>query len=105
MSQKEYFLLPTYRKKVVHIKSFDEKCYSLLARIPRGKVTTYKEIAEAMQSRAFRAVGQAMKRNPDAPIVPCHRVVSSSGRLGGYAFGLKRKIAILEEEGIKIKNG
>ncbi len=86
-------------------KSFSEKCYSILRKVPKGKVTTYKEIAIALGSKAYRAVGNAMNKNPYAPEVPCHRVVSSDGKLGGFAFGTKKKIALLESEGVKVING
>ena len=64
--------------------TFSEKVYSLCRKIPLGKVTTYKEIATALNTEAYRAVGQALKCNPYAPQVPCHRVVSSNGSLGGF---------------------
>jgi len=52
------------------MKPFAEKAYDLLRRVPEGRVTTYKEIAHALGTRAYRGVGQAMKRNPYAPAVP-----------------------------------
>lgn len=87
---------------------FSEKCYLLLGKVPRGKVTTYKEIAIALKSGAYRAVGRAMKNNPYAPDVPCHRVICSDGRIGGY-MGKRRKnilekINLLEGEGFEIKD-
>ncbi len=85
--------------------SFDEKVWKALKKIPKGKVATYKQIAGLAGSpNAFRAVGNACNKNPHAPMTPCHRVVSSSGSLGGYAGGLKKKIKLLESEGIRIKN-
>src|SRR3989338_4885046 len=85
--------------------NFNEKVYSKLKLIPEGKVTTYKEIAKAIGNpKAFRAAGNACNKNPEAPRVPCHRVVSSNGSIGGYAFGLKKKIALLKKEGIEFKN-
>ncbi len=85
--------------------SFDEKVSRLLCRIPRGRVTTYKQIAIALgRPNAARAVGNACSRNPNAPSVPCHRVVRSNGSLGGYAKGAKKKKALLRAEGIIIKN-
>lgn len=84
---------------------FSERCYALLRTVPRGKVTTYQELAHALGTKAYRAVGMVMNRNPNAPEVPCHRVVSSSGELGGYALGAARKTALLEEEGITVRNG
>jgi O-6-methylguanine DNA methyltransferase len=77
-----------------------EKVYALLLEIPRGRVTTYGEIARALDSRAYRAIGAILNRNPNAPRVPCHRVVMSDGSLGGYAFGVQRKRELLIEEGL-----
>ena len=82
-----------------------QKLYELLSVIPKGKVTTYKELAKKLKTKGYRAVGQIVGRNPNAPKVPCHRVVRSDGDLGGYAFGIKKKIALLESEGVKIKAG
>jgi len=84
--------------------TFNESCYALLKRVPKGKVTTYKALASALGTKAYRAVGNAMNKNPSAPIVPCHRVINANGALGGYAYGLKKKILLLESEGIKIQN-
>ena len=91
--------------KKVAKESFSERCYTLLSKVPAGSVTTYGELARALKTRAFRAVGQAMNKNPHAPKVPCHRVVCSDGKLGGYAFGTKKKIAMLSQEGVRVVNG
>lgn len=85
--------------------SFNEKCYAILKKVPRGKVTTYKEIAEALNCKAYRAVGNAMRRNPYAPHVPCHRVVKTNGKIGRFAFGVNEKIKMLKKEGIEINGG
>jgi methylated-DNA-[protein]-cysteine S-methyltransferase len=85
--------------------SFCERCYGLLRRVPSGRVTTYGEIARALGSRGFRAVGMAMNKNPYAPEVPCHRVVCSDGKIGGFAGGTKRKVEMLREEGVEIVDG
>jgi len=85
--------------------NFSERCYKALKRVPRGKVTTYRELARSVGTKAYRAVGQVMKRNPNAPKVPCHRVVKSDGKIGGYAKGSKTKERMLKREGIKIVNG
>ena len=87
------------------MKSFDEQCYELLRTVPKGRITTYKALANALGTRAYRAVGGAMNRNPDIPKTPCHRVVASDGSMGGYASGVDHKIQLLEKEGIIIKNG
>ena len=83
---------------------FDEKVWALLKSIPRGKVASYKEIAKALNTKAYRAVGNACGRNPYAPIVPCHRVVNSSGSLGGFSGDINHKIKLLEKEGVNVKN-
>ena len=83
---------------------FQNSVYELCKKVPKGKVTTYKAIAEAMGTKAYRAVGQALNKNPYAPKVPCHRVVNSQGHLHGFASGLRKKASLLKDEGIKIKN-
>ena len=84
--------------------TFNQRCYTALKRVPAGKITTYRDLARAIGSRAYRAVGQAMAKNPYAPKVPCHRVIRSDGHLGGYAYGLPAKIKLLAKEGISVKN-
>ena len=86
------------------MKNFNERCYLILRKVPKGKVTTYKEIAKSLNSKAYRAVGNAMNKNPYAPKVPCHRVVKSDGKVGGFASDTKKKIKMLKEEGIEISN-
>ncbi|MEM5777394.1 MAG: MGMT family protein [Candidatus Aenigmatarchaeota archaeon] len=78
--------------------------WSLIKKIPKGKVTTYKEIAKALDTKAYRAVGNACNKNPYKD-VPCHRVIKSNGEVGGFARGKDEKISLLEQEGIKIVNG
>ncbi|OGF24175.1 hypothetical protein A3H09_02525 [Candidatus Falkowbacteria bacterium RIFCSPLOWO2_12_FULL_45_13] len=85
---------------------FNHKVWLALKLIPRGHITTYKEIAKYLgRSKAVRAVGQACGENPDAPAAPCHRVIKSDGSLCGYAGGVKKKIELLEKEGVKVKLG
>ena len=86
--------------------NFNERVWQLLSRIPRGKVTTYKIIAHKLGTRAYRAVGMACARNPNAPKVPCHRVVNSNGEVGNYSGngGVKRKTLLLQKEGISIND-
>lgn len=85
--------------------NFNERCYKLLSTVPAGKVTTYKALAQALGTNAFRAVGNAMNRNPyPRDIVPCHRVVNTDGRIGGYAGSPGEKIKRLKEEGVEIKD-
>lgn len=118
---KDYCYLP-FMKKI----SFNESCYALLRKVPSGKVTTYQELTRAMKTKAYRAVGNAMHRNPYgflcpvkstnakdfpvnknpyAPEVPCHRVVRSDGDIGGFAFGSNKKIKMLRSEGVEIVDG
>lgn len=87
------------------MKSFREKVYKITSRIPRGKVATYKQVAQlAGNPKAFRAVGFFMKTNPNAPLVPCHRVVGSDGKLTGYsAGGISVKKKMLLKEGVIFK--
>ena len=78
---------------------FQEKVYRVVKKIPRGKVLTYKEVAEKIgQPRAFRAVGRVLSKNKD-PKVPCHRVIRSDGKVGGYREGAEKKKALLKKEG------
>ena len=84
--------------------SFSEQVYALTSLIPQGKVTTYKLLAQALHCKAYRAVGQALSKNPYAPLVPCHRIVLSDGRLGGFAFGKGKKQFLLEQEGVFVKD-
>jgi methylated-DNA-[protein]-cysteine S-methyltransferase len=71
-----------------------------LARVPYGQLTTYGALAaKAGRPRAARAVGTIMNRNPVPIVLPCHRVVGSTGALTGYGGGLERKRALLELEG------
>ena len=78
---------------------FELKVYKAVLTIPLGEVRTYKWVArKAGSPRACRAVGQALKRNPWPLIVPCHRVIASKGALGGFAWGVKRKKALLDLE-------
>ena len=118
------------------VTEFQKKVYEIVKKIPRGKVTTYKAIAEKLKTSP-RAVGQALKRNPYSYnscdfrritlkkslhrnrkgslqkkplrclLVPCHRVICSNMKIGGYAGNnpenIKKKIKLLKKEGVKIK--
>ena len=82
------------------LTDFQRLVYGAVCRIPRGHTRSYRWVAERIgRPRAARAVGQALRRNPFAPIVPCHRVVRSDGALGGYARGSARKRRLLQQEG------
>ena len=84
--------------------NFAQKVYLITKKIPKGKVSTYKVIAEKLGTKAYRAVGSALNKNRDKN-VPCHRVIKSDGSVGGFARGTKEKIRLLRKEGIKIKGG
>ena len=86
-----------------------EKVYQLCREIPRGNISTYRDIGEKLEIKSYRAVGQALKRNPNPILIPCHRVVSSSGKIGGFkgktsGEEIKEKIKLLEKEGIEVKD-
>lgn len=88
------------------ISGFANQLYTLLKKVPKGRVTTYGALAKAAgRPRASRAVGNTLNANPFAPQVPCHRVVRSNGEVGGFASGTDKKIRILKNEGVAVKNG
>lgn len=87
------------------ITSFRQKISEIVKKIPPGKVLSYKEVARlAGFPKSWRAVGNILNKNRDKKI-PCHRVIRSNGKIGGYKDGKKKKIALLKKEGILIKNG
>jgi methylated-DNA-[protein]-cysteine S-methyltransferase len=87
------------------ISKFAQQVYELTKKIPRGRVATYRSIAQALQQPgASRAVGNALNKNPYAPQVPCHRVIRSDGSVGGFASGPQKKIRLLKREGLVIKH-
>jgi len=83
------------------VTSFQKKVYSIVRKIPKGKTTTYKQIAIKLKTSP-RAVGQALKKNRDYKNIPCHRVIKSDGSLGGYNRGIKKKRKLLNKESVKI---
>jgi methylated-DNA-[protein]-cysteine S-methyltransferase len=89
---------------------FEERVWKLMESIPEGRVTTYGLIAKKLNTRAYRAVGNACRRNPYAPRVPCHRVVRSDGSIGGFSgktsgMSVEKKIRMLREEGVEVRDG
>lgn len=85
---------------------FERKVLVATFKIPKGKMSTYKRIAEKVgRPRAYRAVATALRKNPLHPIVPCHRVVRSDGRFGGEEKRAETRRELLEKEGIPVKNG
>ena len=85
---------------------FQLKVWKYLSKIPRGKVKTYKEIAIYLKKpNSARAIANACSKNPYAPSIPCHRVIRSDGKLGGYSGfgGVKMKKKLLKKEGYLLK--
>lgn len=82
--------------------SFRERVFKVVKKIPKGKALTYKQVTNlAGHPKSWRAVGNILNKNKD-PKIPCHRVIKSNGRIGGYRYGTKRKITLLKKEGIII---
>jgi methylated-DNA-[protein]-cysteine S-methyltransferase len=92
------------------IAAFDSRVYAVLRQVPPGRVTTYGALARAVGCGSARAVGQALRRNPCAPEVPCHRVIRSDLRTGGFrghtgGGPARRKKALLAAEGVRFRKG
>ena len=85
--------------------SFQQEVLKLTKKIPKGKVTTYKMIAQRLDTKAYQAVGNALHSNKQPIKIPYHRVINSDLSLGGYSSGIEKKIILLRKEGIKIKDG
>ena len=89
---------------------FQDKVYHAVKRIPRGYVTTYGILATQIGCRSCRAVGQALRRNPHAPNVPCHRVIASDLKIGGFkgrtgGAAIHQKKELLNKEGVIFRDG
>jgi methylated-DNA-[protein]-cysteine S-methyltransferase len=86
--------------------SFQERVYKVVRKIPKGRVMTYKMVARlAGRPRAWRAVGNILSKSASWQTkIPCHRVIKSNGKIGGYKKGTKRKASLLRKEGVVIKN-
>lgn len=90
------------------VGSATKRIYEVVKRIPKGKVATYGQVAAmAGNEKMSRAVGNALHKNPEPGIIPCHRVVNSKGILSGeFAFGgMDAQAKLLEEEGVKVVDG
>lgn len=84
----------------------DSDVYDLLLKIPAGTVSTYGDLAKALGNPlASREIGRILGKNPNPIKVPCHRVVMSDGRVGGYRYGSDRKRELLQKEGVSFSNG
>ena len=88
---------------LLEVTDFEKKVYIETMKIPKGQVKTYKEIGDAIDTKGYRAVGNALNKNPIAIIVPCHRVVGSNMKLTGFRGGLSMKTEMLNNEGVKVK--
>ncbi len=94
----------------MRISDFQERVYRVVRCVPRGRVTTYKLLAAAVGCRSPRAVGQALRHNPFAPEVPCHRVIRADLTIGGFMGEeqgplRRRKIELLRREGVLFRRG
>jgi len=103
LSPKQAFLL---RSPKTTLSPFQVSVYTALCRVPEGSVTTYKHLATAIHCQSSQAVGQALRRNPHAPVIPCHRVVASNRTIGGFGGDRKgdkidKKRRLLEREGVR----
>ena len=90
-----------WRSYAASLTPFQRRVYAAVRRIHHGRMRSYQWVARAIgQPRAARAVGQALNRNTRPDLVPCHRVVSADGSLGGYAWGAAAKRRHLAVEGV-----
>jgi len=86
--------------------NLEHKVYKKLLDVPKGQITTYGELAKAVGLKnGQRIIGKIMNKNPYPVLVPCHRVVMSTGKIGGYSYGEYVKTKMLSDEGIEIING
>jgi methylated-DNA-[protein]-cysteine S-methyltransferase len=97
-------------QSVILRMNFEKRVWKLMERIPEGRVTTYGQIARKLNTKAYRAVGNACRNNPYAPRVPCHRVVRSDGTIGGFGGKtsgktVEEKIQLLRRENVEIRSG
>jgi methylated-DNA-[protein]-cysteine S-methyltransferase len=103
-------------KKLAKLSAYQTAILRILAEVPKGKVTTYGDLAMELSKRdpkwssnASRAVGTTMRNNPCGPQIPCHRVIKSDGSVGNFRGGAKgaigEKIGMLRDEGVTVLNG
>ena len=86
--------------------NLEHKVYKKLLDVPKGKITTYGDLGKAVGLKnGQRIIGKIMNKNPYPALVPCHRVVMSTGKIGGYSYGKNVKTKMLSDEGIEIING
>lgn len=111
-----YVITPEDEKKLANLSEHQQAILRILAEVPKGKVTTYGDLAQELSRRDFRwsptasrAVGTTMKNNPCGPYIPCHRVIKSDGSIGNFRGGaegaVQEKIQMLRTEGIEVVKG
>ncbi len=84
---------------------FESKVYKEVSKIPKGEVRSYKYIAaKTGKPNAYRAVANALRKNPFIDKVPCHRVIKSDGNIGGFSRGVNAKKRLLKAEGLTIRD-
>ena len=98
------------KKDASRVTPFERSVYDAISRVPCGKLTTYKLVAKSISCGSNQAIGQALKGNPFAPKVPCHRVIRTDLTIGGFAGHregpeIRRKMRLLASEGIKFERG
>jgi len=84
---------------------FEASVYEVLCKVPHGRLVTYKMLGDAIGCESSQAIGNALRRNPNAPEVPCHRVITALLKIGGYmgevdGERVERKLKLLESEGV-----
>ena len=114
--KKMYEITPEDEKKLAKLSAYQQAILRLLAEVPKGKVTTYGDLAKELARRnpkwsplAGRAVGTTMRNNPCGPQIPCHRVIKSDGAVGNFRGGaegaVEEKTRMLRDEGVTVLNG
>lgn len=113
MIEKMYKITAEDEEKLAKLSTYQQAILRILAEVPKGKVTTYGDLAKELSKRdsnwspnASRAVGTTMRNNPCGPQIPCHRVIKSDGTVGNFRGGgkgaVEEKIAMLRNEGVKV---
>jgi len=111
-----YEISPVDEKKLAELSDYQQSILRILAEVPKGKVTTYGDLAKELARRnpkwsplAGRAVGTTMRNNPCGPQIPCHRVIKSDGAIGSFRGGaegaVEEKTGMLRAEGVTVSSG